>query len=450
MTSLDRIHVLDEHALSGKEYFLSLLLQGRQCALLTDEDVERIQMESLSLLKEQTAKWSRGKSSSVRVEKAQELLASIYYTVGLALKACPSPEDAIDALKQTALAELYQKGLARVERKLKASKRMYREIRSNLFQTRNVFYRSTVVDGIGGFFKLYSPEFSAQEIHITADYPTFLGVKDLAGVEFIERYLRNIVYENQFCLYFSKERVHRLLCGLDRNYQQIVLNVYEYVLASALGCVLTGRAVRELSCNLDVLKAMLSGKSAEEIERLLSDALIRLVKKLGCPPGLVCYLRASLPKLAGLLHSAMLLGHLETAVLIPGYPEKEPQILFSYGDRMPDGEYAKVLDELLWCDDAARKAEIIMERIRSLGDLLEILRDAELKREELDVLLRRFPPQLIAALLKQYPSDDFLSDEQDIRLCHALQAYCAALPAAARERIEKVAEALTPDTMRCF
>lgn len=446
MTDLDRIHVINKAALSGKDYFSSLIAQGQLCALLSDSDIKRIQAESLTLLAEQTEKWSRGKSSSIRVEKAQELLSSIVYTVGIALKSYPSPEDAIDALQREPLERLFQTGLKKIERKVQTARLAHRQTAKRLFQTQNVFYRSTVVDGIGGFFKLYRPEFSAQEIHITADYPPFLDVGDLAGIEFIERYLRNIANENQFLLAFPAHNVHHLLCGLDENYQQILMNIYEPVLAASLCCVLTDQPVCELSCDLAALKALFDGKSAEEIEGLLSTALGQIIPGLDCTPALAGYLRSSLPKLAVSMQNAMRLAHLETVVLTPAYPEDKPQIILSCGDRMDNGDYAALLNELMWCGNAEKKAEIIMDKIHSPGDLLEVLRDSAPTQEELVRMLQRFPPEIIAVLMRQYPNGDFLLDERESNIYSALQEFQTLLPKAARAQLETAAKALRFDT----
>lgn len=421
MMNLERIHVINKAALSGKNYFASMMLQGRLCCLLTDKDIERLQLESLALLAEQTEKWSRGESSSIRVEKAQELLASVYYTVGLALKAYPSPEDAIDALKREGLDLLFRIGQEQITGKIRAARRMHQAMKKKLFRTRNVFYRSTVADGIDGFFKLYRPEFSAQEIHITVDYPAFMDVTDLIGIEFIEGYLKNIGFENQFLLLFSANSVHHLLCGLDENYPQIPMNIYEPVLAAALGCVLTDQSIRELSCDLDTLKELLDGRSREEIEGLLCAALRQMMAELDCSSGLAVYLRSSLPKLALLIQNAMRMGHLETIVLIPVYPENKPKIFLSYGERMNDRDYESVLEEVMWCESAEKKTEIILSKIHSLGDFLEILRDSEPTQKELVQILGCLPEEIIAVLLRQYPNDDFLSDEREINIYSALQ-----------------------------
>ena len=115
-----------------------------------------------------------------------------------------------------------------------------------LFPTANEFYRATLSDGIDGFFKLYRPAFAAQEIHITADYPTFFGLPEKDGVEFMEDYLRCLSHENRFLGCFAPETVHALLLGLDERYPQLILNLYGPVLAAALGCVLTRQSVARL------------------------------------------------------------------------------------------------------------------------------------------------------------------------------------------------------------
>lgn len=129
----------------------------------------------------------------------------------------------------------------------------------------------------------------------------------------------------------------------------------------------------------------------------------------------------------------MRLGHLETVVLVPAYPEEKPQIVLPYGNRIDDREYVKVLDELMWSESAEKKAEIIIKKIDSLGDLLEILRDSEPSQEELVKIFQHFPPEIIAALMCRYPNGDFLSDERDINIYAALEEFQNMLSQTVRE-----------------
>lgn len=88
---------LDGAALSQEHYFQTLLEQARRRGLLTGEDERRIQLGCLAILREVAGEYALG-DSSIRMEAAQNLFASISYTIGLALKSFPSPEEAAEAL----------------------------------------------------------------------------------------------------------------------------------------------------------------------------------------------------------------------------------------------------------------------------------------------------------------------------------------------------------------
>ncbi len=92
------------------------------------------------------------------------------FTIGVWLKTYPDPDEAVAAIQKDSIYALYQKGRERINERIKSTKILHSAITGHLLQMENVFYRSTIVDGIKGFFKLYYPEFAAQEIHITADY----------------------------------------------------------------------------------------------------------------------------------------------------------------------------------------------------------------------------------------------------------------------------------------
>ncbi len=329
MTDLTRQTFIDPLALRQRDYFATLLAEAQRCGLLSDRDLSRLQGESLALLAERADAWSRGQSTSLPAERAQHLLESVLYTVSLELKAGSSPEEAVERLRNESLAALYEAGQHRIARRLQALRASHRQLKKALFPTANEFYRATLSDGIDGFFKLYRPAFAAQEIHITADYPTFFGLPEKDGVEFMEDYLRCLSHENRFLGCFAPETVHALLLGLDERYPQLILNLYGPVLAAALGCVLTRQSVAALGCvltrqsvaalrcDLPRLNALLAGKSRQETEKLLRQAAEVFIRGAGCPEGLAAYLRRSVPPLAGEMARAVALGHPEAAVPVP-------------------------------------------------------------------------------------------------------------------------------------
>lgn len=317
MYDLRPVSVIDPAALDPRDYFSTLLAEGQRCGLLADADLARLQGESLTLLADRCDAWSHGQSTSLPTERAQQLLESVFFTVSLELKACPTPEDGLKRLQSDSLRVLYDKGLRRIGRRLQALRANHRQLKKALFPTCNEFYRATLVDGIDGFFLLYRPALAAQEIHITADYPPFSGLPQKDGTEFMEDYLRALSHENRFLRYFSQETVHALLLGLDENYPQLLLNLYAPVLAATLGCVLTRQSLASLRCDLPRLRALLDGRSPQETEALLRQAAEIFVQGACCPDGLSAYIRRSLPALAGDLSRAAALGHIEAVVPLP-------------------------------------------------------------------------------------------------------------------------------------
>lgn len=441
MNELTNIHAMDPAALRQGEYLVSLLTEARRCGLLPQAEMERFQMDSLLLLAVQSERYNGGASSSIRVEKAQELLAGVYYTVGAALKACPTPEAALDMLRQEPLAALFETGQRRIQRKLHTARLLHRRLKRELFATPNVFYHATAVAGIDGFFKLYRPALFPQETHITVDYPTFMERPELTGIEFIKAYLQQLDHENRFLRCFAPETVHPLLCGMDVNYAQLPLNLYEPVALTALCCVVTGQPPETLSCDHEVLAERLAGGT--EVTGLLADACEELVQRLDCPAGAADYLRRGIPRLAASLMRAMALGKLETAVPVPVRPEERPVIQLSYGQRMEDGAYAALLRELTQCGGAAEKAALVMSRVSAFGDMLEVLHDGDWTRDELLHLFRQFPLELLAALLARYPADAQPEEERDMTAALAMRL--SELPVQARQQLARAAQAIVLD-----
>lgn len=320
-----RENPMDAKNLSGKHYFADLLAEGLRRGMLGPETVQRLQAESLAILAERVQMLYGGKSSSVRIEKAQELLESVFYTAGTFLKEAEKPEEALNTLREMSLTELFRQGRRVLQRRLLRAKVMQQKLKKDLFPTPNVFYRATIREGMDGFFKLYRPELFAQETHITADYPPFFPEDDLCGIEFIEDYLTKLTCENLFCSSFDAERVHELLSGLEEDYAQIPMNLYEPVLTAALCCVLTGQPAGPLICDRGMLRHLLQGKTREATENLLRTALPALCEQIpdfsqSEKSSERIYLQKSLPALAGTLFRGMQHDCLDKVVLLPRIP----------------------------------------------------------------------------------------------------------------------------------
>ena len=294
---------IDASKLSGREYLVSLLREAQKSGLVLPESAVRIQKEGMDIVADLAMDFTDGLSSSIRIEQAQEFVLSVFYTAGLALKACPSPDEAAFRLASEPLRTLYDEGTKIIKKKLVTARMLHGQVSKNIFAVKNEFYASTIIDGIRGFFKLYNPKFGTHETHITADYPTFLPVNDLTGIEFIEKYLERIDIENRFCLCFDSTAASEMLCRrFGEEHETLVLNIFEQVLAEALRCAVSGTPVKGLACDTCVLNDMLSNLTQTQLSDKLHAALSAVLSELQASgphctitPGVIEYVKSGLP-----------------------------------------------------------------------------------------------------------------------------------------------------------
>ncbi|MDR1328783.1 MAG: DUF6179 domain-containing protein, partial [Oscillospiraceae bacterium] len=377
------------------------------------------------------------------------IMASAMFTVGLWLKTYQTPDDAASALRTEPIAELYRKGRARIDDMLTAARTVHAKILDRLVKTKNVFYRSTIKYGIEEFFKLYHPDFSAHEIHITADYTPYNPIPELAGIEFISAYLSAIYYENQFCRSFRAGDIHHLLCGYSENYQRIPFNIYEQTLTAAIGCVLAGMDARRLDITENAaaqLSRLFAEASADEIPKIVQKSVNELTRIFGFSDALLRYVRKSLPSIASKLEVAARMQTLDRVFYPPAYPENKPKLLFSFGNQMENEKYREIVSEIIQCRFSQDKLAIIKSEIHSLADLDDVFQDAELSPEEIRSVLRELSFPEIAALVKRHSiltaleTDEYEESEPPLIKC--LCELVSALPREQRELLTKASEAI--------
>ena len=305
-TNIEKYSIIRPDELDTADYFSSLIFVAEDRGLLSPEQLEAVQQDTMRLLEYITRRYTGFDSTSVTVDRAQELLESALFTVGVQLKTFSAPDEALNAVLKDGLLSQYRAGREHLNELLSRAHSYQTSLLENLFPTGNEFYSATVLGGISGFFKLYRPDYAAQEIHITADYPTLIGLPPLKGAEFIVRYLRQLCTENAFLNLFDPLLIDRLLRAHEPRYEHIPLNLCQPMLCAALGCELLGLEPRELKLrpdDVDTLSRRFAGLSREEAEGQLRKALAELSVDLELPRQMSAYLRAALPQIAALIES---------------------------------------------------------------------------------------------------------------------------------------------------
>lgn len=413
---LKSISKIEKNALISDAYFESLIEQALLKGVLEREEFERIQYECVNLLAFKVERFNLGESSSIPTDKAKAIMASNLFTLSLWLKTYEEPEEALRLLRKESIFELYKKGRKRIDRMVMSAKSLHAKLLEKLLETENEYYALTIDDGIKGFFKLYYPEFSAQEIHITADYPIYNPMERLSGIEFIKRYVECLYNENQFCINFNKEDIHFLLKGYDKGYKQLLINIYGEVLTAAIGCILSGENVRRLHISFQGV-SYLNGIFKEATDRAvfsyLNDAFSELKETFGLSEGLSKYMEESIKIIYKRIIDAK---RTDTWNIFysPYFPENNPKIHFSFGNKMDNEKYRHILDEIIQCRFFEDKMSIIKKNVHSFGDLEDILLDGRWAYDEMTRIIKGLSLPEISALSNKYGVDKNI-DEQELR-----------------------------------
>ncbi len=436
MSNIEKHLIINREQLSEEFYFQSLLHQAYNGTALSDTEFEGIQMQCIKLLADNTERYNKGRSSSVRVERAQAIMASNLYAVGIYLKSLPDTSCALDSIRSIPVSELYLKGRRLIDTKLKTARHLYMLIERTKIKSPNHTYNATINEGLEGFFRQYDADFGAHEVPASIDYQLMNPVIGLAGVEYIIKYLGSLYLENRFCSKFDASAIHETMLGYSQGYQNLLVNISTQVLINAVGCSLLNKNALSLKLtphDIQELENLLKGKPENSIRDSLSREIQRLVKTLDVTAAsLNAYLQASLPELASRIHTAVIDGALQK-VFVPRRDNPQNQIFrYSMGKKMDDNKYREIADEVLTCRYSEDKLQIIKKHIKSLADMEDILLDCELSQAEAFAVFDMLEDVEIALLTKRHSYrreiDAVEFTEGEIRLQRYLEEYLQQMP----------------------
>ena len=424
MNDLDiRKYILDTDA-DKKHYFTSLVSAAREKGLMSEAEYSMLQEELLLILADRTFRYNDKKSTSVTVATAKELLNSVIYTVGLALKQCPTPDEAVRVLKRESLKKLYEDGLAAVKKKLNVSRSLQKHLLNRLVKTENKFIRACVEDELNEFFESYSPEYFAHGGDLWFAYEPYTGFPELCGIEFIEQYLRDAEAENSFCLLFDRSDLHHLLCGVAADYPLIPMNIFEPAIFCVLGLLLCGKAPDKLdltSGDVALLHDTFLNRTEEETAQLLLSAAEKLPEHFTLEENVKSYILRCIPKLSLTLVSAVRQGITDKVFIRQAFPENSRFISLSRAPRMSDADYRMMISKLLLLRDPEQRVSLILSSVSCAEDLIDAVHDGELVREEIDAVADRLGFSEFVILLSKLGDTDFGGTESDRLLYEALE-----------------------------
>lgn len=140
-----------ENLLSKEHYFQSLLQVLHSNDILNNKELENIQVQILDILRETANYYTKAESYSVRVEVAEQIMLSIYYTIGSFLKGKTSIKERITLIKENTMKYLFSEGEKVLKIKIEESKELLKNVQKNKLKTGNYAYIDTIIMGFHYF-----------------------------------------------------------------------------------------------------------------------------------------------------------------------------------------------------------------------------------------------------------------------------------------------------------
>lgn len=414
MNSIEKQNLIKKEKLNQAQYFQSILQEACLLKLLTDAEFENIQLQTIQLLARQTERYTGGESSSVKVETAQDILQSVFFTIGICLKSFPDTDMSIKILKQKPLTELHKHGKKLIQEQLDMAKQLLNAVQKDMIATDNHAYNDTIENGISMFFSVYDADFAAHETPGSIDYPLGSDQMDLAGIEYIYSYLQKLFWENRFCKSFTEYDIFCLLRGYDEHYQDLLVNISGLVLTNAVGSVLAGKNGHQLNIEPSdrlYLQEKLAGVPEDELETMLHGALTLLFREFNISDALLQeYMTAALKDLPARIGNALQNNCLNLVFISMQESRIQPVLQFEDGRKMDDELFRSIAEEIRQCRYVSDKTALIKREIHSITDLVDILEGSCIFANEFFAVFQSLGDTELALLLKRLPMHEADSD----------------------------------------
>lgn len=254
-------------------------------SLMTDFSFSEAEQETIlckmyDLLKKQANKYNGTDSTSMPIEKAQDLLESLLYTIEVAMENGATKEDLLNGN----LSLLIEKGQTILKEKLTTIKVEWKLMCQDLPQIQNVYYLSTIKN-LGLFFQKYDIYYEAHHIPCSIDYWPLCPISEKRrGISYIEEYLHRLQLENDFLHCFETNDIICLYKKYVQDYTEFLFNLCEPVLTNAIGLAMIGQDFHKLnvsSAHRIALYHMLTDKTANEMQLIIEQSVLLICQNIG-------------------------------------------------------------------------------------------------------------------------------------------------------------------------
>lgn len=123
------ISKLKKENINKYHYTLSLLLEGQRKGLINKKTINSIHQQIIVILRELILKYTKGNSTSVKVETAENIQKSILYVIDFKLASYSNPEKSLFIIKKTDVKKIYEEGIILLKRIIEDAENLYAYIK---------------------------------------------------------------------------------------------------------------------------------------------------------------------------------------------------------------------------------------------------------------------------------------------------------------------------------
>lgn len=237
---------------------------------------KREEEERWQLLTQLVKDYTKGEHSSLPVERVEDLMASMEYTLA---QTPPSFGP---------LAQRFEAGQKIIVVKTAQAKKLLAQVMVTAPDYGTRSYVDTL-KVLPLFFKAYKPRFFAHEIPCDIDYQLAVPLDNEAlGVDGFMDYLQCLLWENRFLARYDGKRVIKILRAVHPHYHQLLINMALPVMERALSRALLEEPLWALTMNPQLterLEAFHTHHPRQEVAKAYEIAAVTLAQALDLKDG---------------------------------------------------------------------------------------------------------------------------------------------------------------------
>lgn len=402
--------LIRQEQLDPNRFLLTLMQAALHTGLVKQSTVNQVQLQIITILNEVVLEYTRGESSSVRTETAENILLSILYSLDAYLISLDSPEAALALLCTSSVREIYADGAKLVASGLEQAKALYAEVRRSKLGIPQLAYNDTIDQALPDFLRDYDMVFAAHETVAFMDYPLAVDNLERTGIFYITAYLKRLQIENLICNRFPLPELMRALADYGHvyslDYREALINIFEVTVGNAIFSVIAGGGFASPLVDerqFRVIEQTLGDAAPAAVAGLVNGTTASIIQQLSVDDeSAQCYLKQYAGQVfLRRLVSARQQGGLDKLVIVHrsrSHPS-EPIALAATG--MSDQLLRRLVDQIRACGTVAAKASLITQQVHSLEDYVDILQADCLYKDEYQALFATLGPLELAILAKQ-------------------------------------------------